>query len=149
VKPLLSALAVCLACLSVAQQAPVTRSEFAAFFTRIAASLEVSDVQRKSLFSFPLDGKAIDKSEVALAMIEAAKSLGRSTGENPDPLERLKNSKLLPERAAIFSNPGMHFRPTDLVRALVAFVDGITGKPEVKSADEAILTRPGSGHGGK
>jgi hypothetical protein len=149
VKPFLVALATCVVCLSVAQQVPVTRKEFSVLFAQIAASLDVSEVERKGLFPFPLDEEAIDKSEVALAMLAAAKSLGKSVGESPNPLERLKNAKFLPEGSAIFNSPGMHFRPADLVKALVAFVDGMTGKPEYRSADEAMLTPPRSGHGGE
>jgi hypothetical protein len=148
VKSLSAAVFVLLCCSVNAQQAPVTRSEFASFFLPIAASFDIPEAQRKNLISFPLDDRAIGKPELAMVLIATAKSLGKDVGGNSDPLVRLKNSKLLPDNAAIFVDPGNHFRPTDVVKALIAFVDGMTGKPEVKSTEEPKLTFPRTGNGG-
>lgn len=144
-KPLLAAFVALLSCSASAQQAPVTRAEFATLFLPVAASFDIPEAQRKSLISFPLDEKAISKSEVALVLIAAAKFLGKEIVANSDPIARLRNAKFMPDNAAIFTDPGDHFRPADVVKALVAFVEGIISKPELKSTEEPILTRPTRG----
>lgn len=96
---------------------------------QIAASLDVPEAQRKGLLAFPLDGNPVVKAEVAEAMMAAAKVLGKNIGSGADPMVRLRNANILSADAAIFTDPGKQFRPADLIKALVAFVDGITGKP--------------------
>ncbi|MDQ2985233.1 MAG: hypothetical protein M3R13_00760 [Armatimonadota bacterium] len=133
---------------ALAQQVPVTRAEFATLFAGIGRGyVSPADVE-KSLTGLPKDEKSVTKTEVALAMIELARLAGKHTLFHArDPLELLAGSKILSKEDTFFANPGMHFRPSDLVGVMVSFASGMADRLSPVRSAEPLLRQPRIGRG--
>lgn len=133
--------AIALTAAAQAQEAPVTRAEFAGLFASIARGYiaQGGDHLPKG---FTPDQRPITKEEVARAMLTVAAARGRAITMDGSALAVLKSAKILPESAALFSDPGINFRPSDLVKAIVAFADGMSDRHKPTSATERALTTP-------
>jgi len=124
-----------------AQQAPVTRGEFAALFAGVARGY-VDDETKALPVDFLRDRVPITKTEVAAALVHLANSAGKVITKDGSPVDVLRVSKLLPEQSTFFENPGQNFRPQDLIRVLVDFAEKFSTERRVQSDHEMALTTP-------
>jgi hypothetical protein len=143
VKALLLSLALVAACAS-AQEAPVTRAEFAGLFASIARGYSAAGDSGLPP-GFKRDDKPVTREEVAQSLVLIAKQAGRLSGDASDAVAALKRAKLLAEDASFFKDPGKNFRPQDLVKALVAFADGMGGRNKPLGSYQPALTTPKGG----
>lgn len=105
-----------------AQQAPVSRQEFAQLFEPIAVGYTATKVVPAS---YAADRSSVLRAEVADMMLAVAVAFGKNVGNAGTALERLRLAGILAPDSSMLTEPGLAFRPQDLVRALAEFSDGM------------------------
>ena len=129
------------------QEAPVTRAEFAELFSAVARGYVGADPVLLPA-DFRRDGQPVTRTEVARAMLFIAIGRGKSVKIDGDALVAFRGARIIPETALFFTNPGNHFRPNDMVVALITYAEGMANRNQPRSADERLLTTPTNGRGG-
>src|SRR5688572_2949898 len=99
------------------QQAPVTRAEFAEVFTQVAAGYLGQNGQAFPA-NYKRDGSPVSREEVCASILIVAVAGGKEMKIEGNAVQILRSARILSVDAPLFTQPGLHFRPVDLVGIL-------------------------------